>query len=383
MSKIFSTVSCNLDANILSTCLPLFEAEKIEAIEWSFDTLYDVKRIPDWFIELLSTFAKQDRLIGHGVYFSLFSGLYTQEQKNWLNHLKQVSRIFQFNHISEHFGFMTGQDFHQGAPISVPYTPVTLKLGRDRLKRISQTCKCAVGIENLAFSYSLDEVKHHGEFLDELLSPVNGFIILDLHNVYCQSHNFKISFEELIQLYPLHRVREIHISGGSWEDSPTGFSQKIRRDTHDDAVPAEVFNFLKQCIKKCPHLKFVVLEQLGSGLANIEKQTNFRNDFLKMKAIVDKVNHEHRSFEVNHFFPESYTLAAEPEEDKLLYDQQRALSDILETATNYDHVRQLLEESILANTSWRIEGWHPDMLMTAMAIAQKWKHGFTQADNTF
>ena len=130
MRKIFSTVSCNLDTNILSACLPLFEDEKIEAIEWSFDTLYQHKTLPGWFTELLLTFGKEGRLIGHGVYFSLFSGLWTKEQQDWLSHLQEVNSEFQFNHISEHFGFMTGTDFHQGAPISVPYSPSTLRLLR-------------------------------------------------------------------------------------------------------------------------------------------------------------------------------------------------------------------------------------------------------------
>src|SRR5687767_7258149 len=237
MANIFSSISCNLDENILSAALPLFETEKVAAIEWSFDTLYKFRDIPGWFVELLKAFGDKQRLIGHGVYFSLFSGGWSREQQDWLAHLAKVSEAFQFDHISEHFGFMTGENFHQGAPISIPFTGTTLAIGRDRLKRIYHSCKCPVGLENLAFSYSLDEVKKHGEFLDQLVEPVNGFIILDLHNLYCQSHNFNIEPDDIIRLYPLHRVREIHISGGSWEDSHIIPGKKIRRDTHDDAVP--------------------------------------------------------------------------------------------------------------------------------------------------
>ena len=136
MPEIFSSISCNLDKNILSAALPLFTAEKVDAIEWSFDTLFKFKNIPGWFIELLKTFGMENRPIGHGVYFSLFSGGWSKEQQDWLSHLERVSEIFQFDHISEHFGFMTGQNFHQGAPISIPFTTTTLAIGRDRLKRI-------------------------------------------------------------------------------------------------------------------------------------------------------------------------------------------------------------------------------------------------------
>ena len=180
MTKILSSVACNLDTHILQATLPLFAAEKVEAIEWSFDTLYNVRNIPDWFVELLREFSKANRLIGHGVFFSLFSGKWVPEQDRWLAHLKKASSEFQFDHITEHFGFMTGENFHKGAPISIPFTKTTLELGIDRLKRIYEACNCPVGLENLAFAYSMDEVKKHGEFLTQLVEPINGFIILDI-----------------------------------------------------------------------------------------------------------------------------------------------------------------------------------------------------------
>src|SRR6185295_16105907 len=98
------------------------------------------------------------------------------------------------------------------------------------------------------------------------------FIILDLHNIYCQIHNFNIEFDNIIDLFPLHRVREIHISGGSWEDSHIIPGKKIRRDTHDDSVPEEVFGLLELSIHRCPNLKYVVLEQLSSGLDTLQKR---------------------------------------------------------------------------------------------------------------
>ena len=168
MPKIYSSVACNLDSNILQASLPLLQAEKVEAIEWSFDTLYNHKNIPAWFVELLTAFGNEGRLIGHGVYFSLFFGKWTKSQQKWLDHLKKVTKNFRFDHITEHFGFMTGEDFHKGAPIGVPMTSSTLAIGQDRLKRIYNACQCPVGLENLAFAYSLDEVKRHGEFLNQL-----------------------------------------------------------------------------------------------------------------------------------------------------------------------------------------------------------------------
>lgn len=376
MSKLFSTAVCNLDANILGACIPLFEEERVEAIEWSFDALFKVKEVPDWFRELIAAFSKEGRLIGHGVFFSLFSGKWLPQQEEWLQHLKKISSEFHFEHITEHFGFMTGKDFHHGAPLNIPFTNSTLTIGRDRLRRIQDACECPVGLENLAFSYSIDEVKKHGQFLEQLLQPVNGFIILDLHNLYCQLHNFNISFEQLIALYPLHLVREIHISGGSWDESSINPGQTIRRDTHDDAVPETVFELLEKTIPRCPHLRYVVLEQLGNGLDGAESKSIFYNDFLRMEKMVQQNNHLRSLDTLQSFLPASFSAPVTIAEDEILYKQQRELSGILENASSYENAVQLLHQSSLAHSDWQIEQWEPQMIETAVKIAQKWKQGW-------
>lgn len=351
------------------------EESKVEAIEWSFDALFKVKEIPPWFLELLSAYSKEKRLIGHGVFFSLFTGKWLQEQRDWLKQLKQTCEGFQFDHITEHFGFMTGKDFHHGAPLNIPYTQTTLDIGRDRLKRIYEACQCPVGLENLAFSYSLDEVKKHGAFLEKLIEPVNGFIILDLHNLYCQIHNFDIAFDEIIALYPLDKVREIHISGGSWDDSHIEPGRRVRRDTHDEAVPKEIFYLLEHVITYCPNLKYVVLEQLGNGLTTGESKKLYYNDFIEMENIVQKKNKTHYDQLTNTFLPLSPELPSGIVEDETLYLQQSELSFILESSASYENAIHLLNKSSLANSAWQIEDWKPYMIETAIKIAQKWKKG--------
>lgn len=371
--EILASIACNLDADILSAAFPLLGEGRVEAIEWSFDTLYWEAQVPYWFTELLLAYSQQNRLIGHGVFYSLLSGKWTKEQQHWLEQLKQLSSQYSFDHITEHFGFFTGQNFHSGAPLHVPYTSTTLRIGQDRLSRIYDACQCPVGLENLAFSYSLDEVKQHGEFVEKLVEPVNGFLILDLHNLYCQLHNFSISYEDLIALYPLDRVREIHISGGSWEASVLEPEKKIRRDTHDDAVPEEVFQLLELTIPKCRNLKYVVLEQLGNGLKTESSRTRFRQDFLKMEALVQ----QSRSSLSRHgdylFLPLQPLQTGPAVEDDMLHHQQLQLSHILETAPSYSEARHQLQSSSLAGSDWKVEHWEPHMLETAMRIAQKWK----------
>ncbi|WP_400193191.1 DUF692 family multinuclear iron-containing protein [Hymenobacter sp. B81] len=370
---ICATVACNLDAHILAATYPLLEAGQVEALEWSFDALYAHEQVPAWFTNLLHAYGEAGRLVGHGVFFSLLSGRWSAEQQQWLGQLRRAATKFRFDHVTEHFGFFTGQNFHHGAPLPVPYSARALRIGQDRLRRLADAARCPVGLENLAFAYSLDEVQRHGEFLDELLRPVNGFLILDLHNLYCQLHNFAVPYDELIARYPLDRVREIHISGGSWDDSPLLPTRRIRRDTHDEAVPEEVFELLVQTLPRCPRLKYVVLEQLGSGLATAESQARFRHDFQRMRTLVEQHRAGRPAHQPGAFQPPAAGPSGPAAEDAGLHEQQRQLARILETAPSYAAAWQQLQASPLACSDWQIEHWEPHMLETARNIARKWK----------
>ncbi len=375
MKTVRSSIACNLDSHVLAAALPLFEAGKVEAIEWSFDSMYYFDNVPPWFLELIAAYSNEGRLLGHGVFFSLFSGKWKPEQQSWLDDLQRLSQRFTFDHITEHFGFMTGKNFHQGAPLSIPFNRTTLAIGQDRLQRIANACQCPVGLENLAFAYSLDEVKRHGEFLSKLVEPINGFLILDVHNLYCQLHNFDIDYDDLLSWYPLELVREIHISGGSWEAVSVQPDKKIRRDTHDDGVPDDVFTLLKKTITRCPNLKYVVLEQLGTGLRSPGQQERFRDDFYRMDKITQQYTPEN-GFSAKDFLPPTLPSLSDPVEDGELHRQQIALSDILESATDCDDARRRLGQSPLADSDWQAEQWQAAMLETAIAIAEKWKDGF-------
>lgn len=72
MEPLYASIACNLDAGILSASLPLWEEERVSALEWSFDALFRRKGVPAWFEELLTLYSDAGRLIGHGVFFSLF-----------------------------------------------------------------------------------------------------------------------------------------------------------------------------------------------------------------------------------------------------------------------------------------------------------------------
>jgi uncharacterized protein len=269
------------EADFLIASEPLFEAGAIEVLEWSFDLGWGGVTLPDSISDLLQEYSHRDRLLGHGVSYSLLSA--NRDSSHWLDCLAAECTEYHYHHISEHFGWMAAGRFDQSAPLPMPLLPETLAIGIDRLQQLAGVAKVPIGLENLAFAFGLPDVMQQGTFIDRLLAPIDGFLLLDLHNLYCQIHNFSLSAPELLARYRLDRVKEIHISGGSWSQHG---ARKIRRDTHDHAVPEAVFELLATVVNLCPQLEFIIFERIGNTLGDVSAQEQFRRDYYRINEII-------------------------------------------------------------------------------------------------
>jgi len=267
----------------------LFDDKRVDALEWSFDLPAAGAVIDQWCSELLDTFGSTKSLIGHGVNLSPLSARFSPRQEEWLAHAREEFLSRNYIHASEHFGFSDAGPIAHGAPLAVPMNTASLKAGKETLKRYADATQCPVGLENLAFAFGLEDVKRQGYFIDQLISSVDGFLLLDLHNIYCQLENFAVEPLELLQSYPLSKVRELHLSGGSWSESVSGKRVAVRRDTHDGPVPQEVFNLAALALKLCPNVEFVILERLGYTMMDPQSQHEFRDDYETIEEILGAV----------------------------------------------------------------------------------------------
>ncbi len=264
----------------IEAAMPLFETGAVEAIEWSFDMSWRPGVAP-WLAGLLADYSEADRLLGHGVSLSPLSNHARQER--WYERFGIDAANHRFAGVSEHFGFMAAGDFALGPPLPVPLTTETLAIGRAHLQRMARVAGTRVGLENLALAFSADDVLTQGHFLDALLSPTDGYVVLDVHNLFCQLHNFGLDADRVLDTYPLDRVTECHISGGSWSIAD---GRTVRRDTHDDDIPREAFALLSQVLENCPNVETVIVERLGHTLVEPGAAARFRRDFHRVVKVV-------------------------------------------------------------------------------------------------
>lgn len=259
-----------------ATCLPLLEEGLVEAIEWSIDTAWEPSQAT---AAILDHFAERDALYGHGVTLSTLSATWTPRQDAWIRRVQAEVARRPYRHISEHLGFITAGDWVDGAPLPMPRLPQVVEAGRRSVARLGRATGGPVGLENLALALSADDVRDEGDLLEAILAPTDGFIVLDLHNLWCRAVNFDQPLPLLLERYPAERVREVHLSGGSWDGT-------FRRDTHDGAVPDEVFAALPDALHRFANVEVVVLEQLPGALGTPEQRDAFEADFRRLRQVL-------------------------------------------------------------------------------------------------
>lgn len=270
-----------LDDAFRETALPLFEAGVVDAIEYSFELGWAHPR-PVWADALLQHYGSAGRLWGHGVSFSPMSAESPERHGAWLARVAEDCAALEVQGVSEHYGFM-GVDGHDvGAPLPPPPLPEVAELCSEALGALAVASGAPVGIENLALALSRQDVDAQPKFIAQILDALDGYLVLDLHNLWCQAVNFGLDPVALLEEYPLHRARVVHISGGSWS---THGETRFRRDTHNARVPVPVFALLSEALKRCPAVEVVVLEQLGPTLLDPHAAAGYREDFAKLREV--------------------------------------------------------------------------------------------------
>jgi len=180
---------------------------------------------------------------------------------------------------SEHLGFQTiaGDNdvrLEIGVPLPMPATVEAVELVAERSANILKRYDVPFLLENPAHYFSDlpadPEIRDEYRFLSAFTRKSGCYLLLDLHNLYCNAVNHHFDAHDVIDSLPLDRVIEIHVAGGSWRD---GFWM----DAHDGRVPEPVWELLVYVLPIAPNVAGVVFELLDEhairlGVAAIENE---------------------------------------------------------------------------------------------------------------
>lgn len=132
--------------------------------------------------------------------------------------------------------------------------PETVELAADRLTDLAEITGRPVAFET-GVNYFKPQPGHmtDGEFFAAVAERADCFILLDLHNLWCNEHNGRQSVREVIDHLPLGRVIEVHLAGGQDRD---GFML----DAHSDLVSPELTDLAAEIIARLPALRALTFE---------------------------------------------------------------------------------------------------------------------------
>ena len=219
-------------------------------------------------LRALSTLAAQAPLTLHGVAMGLAGSEPVETRR--IDAMARLVDALQPASWSEHLAFVRARGIEIGHLAAPPRTPRNVDAAIANIGRATRLVGRAPLLENIATlieppASTLDEPAWAGAILD----GADAGLLLDLHNLYANALNFGEKPEALLERFPLHRVRAVHLSGGRWipeprEETATGATPRMRLlDDHVHDVPDPVFALLARLAERAPQPLDVILERDG------------------------------------------------------------------------------------------------------------------------
>lgn len=173
--------------------------------------------------------------------------------------------------VSEHLSFNATPAFHTGFFLPPRQTAAGIANAAAAARALSRACGVPIAVET-GVNYlqpRLDEISD-GRFVAEVAQASDCGILLDLHNLYCNQRNGRVTIEAFLDEIPLDRVWEVHLAGGLELD---GFWL----DAHSGAIPGPLVETCHAIFPRLPNLRAVVFEIFPSfirevGLTAIARQ---------------------------------------------------------------------------------------------------------------
>ena len=166
-------------------------------------------------------------------------------------------------HWSDHLAFVRAGGVELGHLAAPTRSALTVEATAENLDRAARR----VGARPLAENVStlLDPPgsdRSEQTWLLELLEASGSDLLLDLHNLVTNGRNLGYDPRTLVDALPAHRIRAIHIAGGTEVEATSGERRLL--DDHRHAVPDSVYALLERVGERVPHAIDVILERDGA-----------------------------------------------------------------------------------------------------------------------
>jgi len=191
-------------------------------------------------LRILDEIRERYPVVMHGVSLSIAST--APLDLDYLTELKTLAGRVNPKWISDHLCWtgVHGVNLHDLLPI--PYTQEALDHVVDRVKRVQDFLGRRLTLENVSsyVTFAQSEMSEW-EFVSELATRADCWLLFDVNNVYVSAHNHGFSTRDFLHGVPRERIVQFHLAGHSHEGDHIV-------DTHDHPVCDEVWDFYRETV---------------------------------------------------------------------------------------------------------------------------------------
>lgn len=168
--------------------------------------------------------------------------------KDHLQKIKELAEIFQPFQISDHASWSASGNAHLNDLLPLPYTYESLGRLCQNINQTQDYLGQTILVENPStyLSFKDNHMSEH-EFMNEAAKKTGCGILLDVNNVYVQSHNHGFCPTTYIDNLNHSKIGEIHLAGHTERQSG---SNSVLIDTHNQCVRDEVWKLFEYTIGK-------------------------------------------------------------------------------------------------------------------------------------
>lgn len=209
--------------------------------------------IPSW-VAMLDACALP--MVSHHIGLSIASAVGTDEA--YISQMAVWAERWRAHWLSEHLAFVAIAEGHgpsaAGLALTAPFDREVLALAVDRARRVITRSGAPFLLENSPYYVTFEDSElKEAEFLNRFCAESGAGLLLDLHNLYCNTVNHGFSGHDFLDQLDLGAVIEVHIAGGS---ELAG----IYADSHSGAPPEPVWDLLDDLVGRAPNLRGITFE---------------------------------------------------------------------------------------------------------------------------
>lgn len=191
--------------------------------------------------EYLQDIAKIYPLIAHGLTLSI--GDSQPLNKNFIREVASFLDEFGIDIYSDHLSMSRDKQGYLYDLLPIPRRKENIPYLVDRIHCVQDIIQRPLVLENISYYHNYGNEMPEGEFFSEIISRSECKLLLDINNVYVNSHNQGYCPYTMLSDLPSDEIAYYHIAG-HLEDK-----DNFLLDTHGKSVQAEVIDLAKHTFK--------------------------------------------------------------------------------------------------------------------------------------